>query len=174
MLCVDARAAKNWNGAEGDGSDYENLCAIFDSSPSLPAALVAIGDQTAIAWEMACAGTADIFHNATGTIRIVRAWLAEDSANHLLKLASILSSTKKEIGKINIPSGDLAVFWAPESGRTIKPLGNAKIQRVKATAVSGSAVIPKTIGGGFICSHDEVEFGRSHARRLTLIPADKW
>lgn len=170
LLCVDAGCGTHWRGAESPSSDYENLCAIFDSSPQLAATIISIGGCPSVAWEMAGAGTADVFRGDDGCIRVVRAWLDDDTPQELEKLASAHASTHVEIGEVEIPSGIIALMWSPESGQRIPLSLEQGFQRVPGTSVGESAWVFKAAKQRYRCCHDEIAVGKSKARRLTLVP----
>src|SRR5205814_1954545 len=88
LLCLDARAATRWKGSEAGSADYKNLCARFDARPELAATVLTVGEQPAVAWEMSGPGTADVFETGDGRIRIIRAWLDEETPEELEQLAS--------------------------------------------------------------------------------------
>jgi len=167
LLCVDATAAANWN-TDPSGSDYYNLCASFEASPGSEAVLITIAARAAIAWEMAGAGTADVFRDIDGTMRIIRAWVNDDSSEEIERLANARSPNQTRIGEIDIPSGRLAVLWAPETGKSISAYTDAIAQEVKGTSMDGTYYILKVACGKYSCVHDEVKLGESEVRRLTL------
>lgn len=130
LLCLDARAATGWKGCEAGSTDYENLCARFDAQLELPSAVLTVGEHSAVAWEMSGPGTADVFEAGEGRIRIVRAWLDEDTPEEIEQLASADAPSHVDVGEIEIPSGSLAVLWAPESGQKIPFSTERDVQRV--------------------------------------------
>jgi hypothetical protein len=170
LLCLDAHAATGWKGSEGEGTDYANLCATFDGQPELAATMLTVGEHSAVAWEMSGPGTAEVFKAAEGRIRIVRAWLHEDTPQEIQHLASAEASSHTDVGEIEISSGLLAVLWAPESGNKVLLSTERDVQRVAGTSIDGSALVMKVPSRRFWCEHDEVRVGVAHARRLTLIP----
>lgn len=171
LLCADTDAARRWKGSEAGSDNYEDLCARFDASPELAATIVTIGEHPAVAWEMSGPGTADVFRSSDGLIRIVRAWVDEDTPEELEKLASLDAPSHVEVGEIEIPSGLLAVLWAPESGQRIPLSTEHDVQRVSGTSLDDSAFLLKVSSQRYRCQHDEVNVGVSRARRLTLIPS---
>jgi hypothetical protein len=171
LLCLDARAATSWKGSQSGSTDYENLCARFDAQPELAATVLTIGEHSAVAWEMSGPGTADVFEAAEGRIRIVRAWPDEDTPEEIEQLASADAPSHVDVGQIEIPSGLLAVFWAPESGEKIPLSTERDVQRVPGTSIDDAAFVMKVPSRRFRCEHDEVRVGAALARRLTLIPA---
>jgi len=171
LLCLDARAATGWKGCEAGSTDYENLCARLNAQPELAATVFTVGERSAVAWEMSGPGTADVFETDEGRIRIVRAWLDEDRAEEIEQLASADASSNQNLGEIEIPSGLLAVLWAPESGQKIPLSTERDVQRVPGTSIDDSAFVLKVPSRRFRCAHDEVRVGAALARRLTLIPA---
>lgn len=106
LLFLDAGDAKEWKGAEEGSTDYDNLCAVFGRTSEVAGFVIAVGGRSAIAWEMSGAGTADVFReDTTGIIRIVRAWVQEDTPKELMSLASFESSSGQDIGEFEIISG---------------------------------------------------------------------
>jgi hypothetical protein len=170
LLCADMDAARCWKGSEAGSADYEDLCARFDATPKLAATLITVGDHPAIAWEMCGPGTADVFRSTDGLIRIVRAWVDEDAQEEIEKLAAHDAPSHVEVGEIEIPSGLLAVLWAPESGQRIPLSTEQDVQRVSGTSLNDSAFLLKVSSSRYRCQHDEVNVGVSRAVRLTLIP----
>jgi hypothetical protein len=170
LLCFDAGCGRNWQGSESPSSDYKNLCAIFDSSPEMPATVVNIGGCHAVAWETSGAGSADVFRGDDARIRVVRAWVDDDTRRELEKLASADASTQVEIGDVEIPSGIVALMWSPESGQRIPLSLEQGFQRVPGTSLDDSAWVLRATKQRYRCYHDEVAVGKSQARRLTLIP----
>ena len=170
MLCLDARAANDWKGSEAGSTDYEELCLRFDVQPELPATLFRVGEQSAVAWEMSGAGTADVFEAGKGRIRIVRAWLENDTPEEIKLLASAEASIHLNVGTIELPSGFLAVLWGPESGEKVLLPTERDVQSAQGTSIADSVWVMKVRNCRFRCEHDEVRVGASLARRLTLIP----
>jgi len=172
LLLIDAIAVAQWDGAENGGENYQRLSAMFDVSPNIQGLLFDVKCNLALAWEMSGAGTADVFGDASGVVRIVRAWLSEDTAEELENLALAVSQSSVSIGEIYVPSGRLAVFWAPESGKFITNSGAEEFRMVKGTVLAQSAFVMKVTSKKYECLHDEVKVGMSQARRLTLRPCD--
>jgi hypothetical protein len=170
LLCVDATAGRRWRGAESPSSDYKKLCAVFDSSPELPGTVVSISACRAVAWETSGAGIADVFRGDGGAIRVVRAWLAQDTPQELEGLAFAQATTQVQIGDIEVPSGIVALMWSPESGERIPLSLEDDFQRISGTAVDDSAWVLKATEQRYSCYHDEVVIGEAQARRLTLVP----
>jgi hypothetical protein len=170
LLLLDARAATSWRGALDESKDYENLCAVFDAQPDLQGYETVIGAQRAVAWEMVGGGTADVFQLGGGRLRVVRAWIEEDTSEELEQLALADATTCVAIGDIHVPFGLLAVLWAPESGEPVPTDISGDLQYVEETAVNNSAVVIKVAHQHYRCWHDTVSIKTSSARRLTLIP----
>ena len=100
LLCLDAGAAVKWKGAEDGATDYEMLCSKIDNKPDFSAAVLSICGTACAVWEMAGAGTADVFLQPSGNICIVRAWLAPDATNEFAKLAGVDPILRQEIGGV--------------------------------------------------------------------------
>ena len=115
-------------------------------------------------------GTADVFETGDGRIRIIRAWLDEETPEELEQLASADASSHVEVGEIEIPSGLLAVLWGPESGKRIPLSMERDVQPVPGTSIDDSAFVLKVPSRRYRCEHDEVRVGAAIARRLTLMP----
>lgn len=171
ILLADALSATQWRGAANGGDDYQRLSARFDTTPDIPGFVFVLEGNPAIAWEMAGPGTADVFQDATGVIRVVRAWLNEDSADELERLALFPISSGAIIGEISVPCGRLAVLWAPESGKGIANAGSQEYSPIKGTALDQSGFVMNGASAKYSCQHDEVKCGLSMARRITLTPA---
>ena len=139
LLCVDASAATRWSGAEDGARDYTALCLAIDAQPEFSAKLMPIAGVSGVVWEMEGAGTADTFVYADGRIKIVRAWLIEGSNEEVMALTESEPVSRVQLGVIDVPSGVLAVFWAPESGRRIPQHIDAAFKRIGGTAIAGSA-----------------------------------
>jgi hypothetical protein len=169
LLCLDAQAAKQWMGCAA-GQDYEGLCARFDATPGLLAIRINVGGQPSIAWEMGGPGTADVFSDESGLIRIVRPWVDKDTPGELAELAATHSSDVLDIGEIAIPSCLLAVLWAVEEGSRVPMAIEGSIQKVPGTTIDDSAWVLKTTHIRYRCQHDEIVVGSAQARRLTLLP----
>lgn len=171
LLCLDARAAVKWKGAEDRAKDYKMLCSKIDNKPDFSAAVLPICGTACAVWEMAGAGTADVFLQPSGNLCIVRAWLATDPGDELAKLAGGDPILRQEIGEIDLPSGTLAVLWAPESGLAVPETIDIPFRSVKGTAINDSVFVIKAAFGRYRCCDDQIELGNSRARRLTLIPS---
>ena len=61
LLLCDAREARAWSGADDGSTDYEQLCAAFDSNPGAQGLPWSIQRGCGVAWEMNGAGTASAF-----------------------------------------------------------------------------------------------------------------
>ncbi len=170
LLCLDANGALAWRGAEGDGGDYNNLCLSIDAEPNFSAKLIAMGGVPCVVWEMQGAGTADVFVDSSGMIRILRAWLAEDTADELQNLADGEAHSRGEIGEIDVRSGVLAVFWAAESGEQMPQDIDVLFKEAGGSAIDESTFAIKVASGRYKCFDEFIEAGQSQARRLTLIP----
>ena len=170
LLLMDAATAGKWRGVEAGSSDYQELCAILDDSPSAPGLFFNVGGSLCLAWEMSGAGTADVFRKENGVVRLVRAWLAKDTPEELQRLADAEDKDGTLVGELPITSGYLAVLWAPESGETIFASGEGEVQEVKGTSIDESAFLVNMPIKKYACVHDEVAVGDSQARRLSLIP----
>lgn len=170
LLLVDARAATSWRGSGTGSQDYENLCAMFDAKPQLEGVEVVIDAQAAVAWEMAGAGTACVYQLAGGQLRLVRAWVEEDTSEELEQLALYDATRCVPIGDISVPSGLLAVLWAAEPGEPVPTQISGDLESVEDTALNNSAVVMKVAHHHYRCWHDTVSLNASRARRLTLMP----
>lgn len=170
LLCLDARAAAVWKGAENGARDYAELCAKIDAQPYFSAAVIPIVGTSGVVWEMEGAGTADVFIQSDGRVEIVRAWLTEDTAEELAKLTERKPVSRVELGVIDIPSGVVAVLWAAESGRGMPQQMDAAFKRIVGTAINESAFAVNVANRRFSCWDERVEIGESQARRLTLVP----
>lgn len=170
LLLVDARAARSWRGADEGSGDYEKLCQSFDANDDLEGFEIVVEAHPAVSWEMAGGGTAYVFQLGGGQLRLVRAWLGEDTDEELEQLAALEAPERVAIGDIDVSSGVLALLWAPESGETIPGELSKDFAEVEDTAMGGSAFVLKVAHRRYRCWHDEVSTNTSNARRLTLIP----
>jgi len=170
LLCLDARAAESWKGSEDGAPDYDNLCAEIGTCSEFSAIVRQIGGQRSAVWEMGGAGTADVFLRHDGAVVVVRAWLAENTDRELIKVAIGNPDYRLEMGTIDVPSGILAVLWAPESGERIPQELDTGVVRVPGTAVRDSVFALKLPNVCFDSYDERVYIGMSEARRLTLIP----
>jgi hypothetical protein len=116
------------------------------------------------------AGTADVFLRADGSLMVLRAWLSTESAEELQRLAAAPPTARRELGELGVPSGALAVLWAPESGQGVPRDIRGLWQAVAGTAIDGSAFVAKAPHGRYTCIDELVETGEARARRLTLVP----
>jgi hypothetical protein len=174
LLCADVQVMRTWRGAMPGAPDYDALCAIFDAEPHCEGTVIELAGSPAVAWEMEGEGTADVFRDDAGIIRIVRVWLDDDSLSTPVSavdaLAAAAASAQAAIGKVAVPSGRLAILWAPESGETIPENGDAEIEEVRGTSVGCSAFVMRVAARRYACFHDEVSLACGDARRLTLVP----
>ncbi len=171
LLLVTVDAAKRWRGSDEDGADYEQLCAVFDKSPDVQGIVCSVGGDSGIAWEMAGAGVADIFLDELGKIVVVRAWMDDDNAAVLRKIAEAKSTNPLPLGRLTISNNSLAILWAAESGKALPEVAAAQFECVDAgTAIEGSVYGLRTTANAFECYHDEVDVDGAQARRLTLVP----
>lgn len=174
LLLGDRQLVSTWRGA--DAADYDRLCDAYDATPGAPGFEFPLGAGTGVTWEMEGAGTADVFGRNDGTLVVIRAWLADglganEQADALRALAEARGSDALRIGTLRVPTGMLALLWAPESGAELPDEITADFERVaKNTAIEGSVFLVKANAPGFDCTHDEVSAGGSQARRLTLRP----
>ena len=149
----------------------EHLCTLFDQSPESPGVAFQISGEIAVAWEIAGAGTADIFESQSdNTIRIIRAWVTTESMDILTALAEADSRNQTLVGTIRVPTKCLAIFWAPESGKQIPERVESDVQEVREAAIAKSSYVMRVKSEIYACTHDEVEIGNNQARRLTLTP----
>lgn len=169
LLCLDATRAAAWKGVDED-ADFNSLCSDIDREPRFSAKVITVGGASCVVWEMQGAGTADIFSDAFGAIRIVRAWLAEDSADVVQELANVEPHLRKEVGEITVAGDILAVLWAAESGERIPLSVDGAFKAATGTAINESVFAIKVASGRYRCFDELVEARQSQARRLTLIP----
>jgi hypothetical protein len=170
LLCADVQVMRTWRGAMSGAPDYDALCAIFDAEPHCEGTVIEVAGRHAMAWEMGGAGTADVFRNNAGIIRIVRPWLNDDITSTVEALATAVAHTQAAIGELAIPSGRLAILWAPESGETIPENGDAEVEEIRQTSIACSAFVMRVAARRYACLHDEVSLASGDARRLTLVP----
>ena len=170
LLCLDAAASSCWRGAEDGAADYGNLCAEIDARPDFSAAILPLPGGPGVVWEMAGAGTADVFLRPDGSLIAMRAWLSEESAEELDRLVGAAASSRQELGDLAVPSGAIAVLWAPESGKSVPQGIGGLWQTVPGTALDESAFVVKAPYGHYSCLDEFVQVGEASARRLTLVP----
>lgn len=170
LLLVDAHAATSWRGALDESKDYETLCAKFDANRDLEGFATVIDAQKSVAWEMVGGGTAFLFQLGGGQLRLIRAWMDEDTMEELEQLALVDAAQCVAIGDIDVPSGLLAVLWAQESGEPVPHDISGEFESVAGTAMDNSTVVLRVAHHHYRCWHDTVSINTSSARRLTLIP----
>jgi hypothetical protein len=170
LLCADVQAMRTWRGATSGAPDYDALCALFDAESHCEGAVIEIAGRPAVAWEMGGAGTAHVFRDDAGIIRIVRVWLDDDSMKTVVALAAAAAPPQTTIGEFAVPSGRLAILWAPESGETIPENSHAEVEEVLCSGISCTAFVMRVTARRYICLHDEVSLASGDARRLTLVP----
>jgi hypothetical protein len=172
LLCADAQVMRSWRGAEPGAPDYDALCAVLEGEPHCEGVVIEFAGRPAVAWEMGGAGTADVFLDDSGIIRIVRSWLDDDDhrMSTIAALATAAGPGQTAIGELAVPSGRLAILWAPESGETIREYGDAEVEEVADTSMGASAFVMRVTARRYACLHDEVSLASGDARRLTLVP----
>ncbi|MBM0107693.1 hypothetical protein JM946_23360 [Steroidobacter sp. S1-65] len=145
---------------------------MFDAKPELEGVEIVIDAQRAVAWEMAGAGTAYVYQHGGGQLRLVRAWVEEDTSEQLEQLALLDATACVPIGDISVPSGLLAVLWAAEPGEPVPTEISGDFESAEGTALNNSAVVMKVARHHYRCWHDTVSLNASRAMRLTLMPCD--
>ncbi len=169
FLLADATDARNWQGTEGDGSDYERIDDIL--LDGMPAAMIPLGDGQALLWEPDGPGTGDVYYK-DGRFMLLRVWINNPSdLNAVDALSDLPLVNATHLGELEIASGTVAVLWTPESGESISLLDdvstNSQSPGGAETDFSGLLVrVPK---GRYSCLHDEVTIGSESARRCHLV-----
>ncbi len=182
FLVADAKVARDWHGAEEDGSDYNRACRMFLTDPDIPGGLISVGLERALVWETGGAGTGDVFLDNQDHLIIVRAWLDElsdagdaDELKTVTALAEVPLNEATNIGSLRITSGVLAILWSPENGECIESLDISSLGDDKSERPSGdmttdaSGLLVAIEIGNYTCLHDEIELGNASARRCHLI-----
>lgn len=171
LILIDAFLAPKWKGIEEDGTDYKRACSLFDSNQILEGGIIPIEDSHALLWEMEGAGTADVFKKDENHFFIVRTWPVNPQDESFAEsLAEMTPENLIEIGELLVPSNNLVILWATESGKCVESVEISK---------SGLSNDSRGIGdSGFIfplrshhvrCFHDKVETNRGLGRRLHII-----
>jgi hypothetical protein len=172
MLLMDARAARAWRGIEADGSDYERAGKVFEETP-VPGGVLSLGEDQAIVWNMGGSGTAHVFVDTAEHLVILRAWLDNPhDLETLFEMAALPWSEAVPFATLDIPSGVLAVLWAPESGECIEDEDLDVVESKRPTgemAIDSSGLLVSMPSGHYQCLHDEVHAARGNARRCHLL-----
>jgi hypothetical protein len=163
LLVADPGAARKWSGAEGE--DYPSACEPFDADRSLEGLLIRLGSIEAIAWEMAGAGTADVFRTDDGFI-VVRYWLKDqNSKSERLALAGMASNRMVALGRLPLTSGWVCILWAAIAGDDIALPEASAAHGVRRNS-DGTSMAFELTPGTYDCSHDIVALeGAGRARR---------
>jgi hypothetical protein len=169
VLVVDGASASAWNGI--DGSDYKNVCALFDGNPALEGGEIAVGGNKGIVWEMCGAGTADVFRSTASHIVIIRSWLHDPLDRHAsMTLAEQPLSQPTRIGSLSADSMTIAILWAPERGQGFHlPPGLNVARPIGELSIDSAGLVVRAPGKRLHCFHDQVENSAGSARRLHIL-----
>lgn len=176
IIVVDLNLAPLWRGTDDDGEDYRRACEFFDANPAVEGGAISIASGTGTIWELNGAGTVDIFEVGNNCLTIIRPWLDapqhEPSDQILPRLAEAKLVDPIELTELEVPSAEIVILWAAESGIGAKSIIGEKMVRRPTEGLSldtGALIVP-TKAGKYTCLHDTVTVAGSEARRLHLIP----
>jgi hypothetical protein len=169
LLLVDWKTAPGWRGVENGGKDYERVCALLNEEPRVEGRVVTVGSGSGLVWEMEGGGTAEVFRRGSQYAVVSRTWLEDPDdleASRMLAEAPVRDGI--QIGELTIPSGVLAVLWAPEDGRAFESLDPEGLP-TGDMSMGGTGLTLQLEPGVYDCFHDSVTNGAGDARRCHLV-----
>lgn len=146
LLLVDPLHLNDWTGAEG--GDFDDVCAFLDNHPESVGLSVTLGDRSAVIWDMGGAGTADVYRVGSNQLALHRRW--PDSPDGF-DSGPRLPESGRELGRLDVASGQVLVFWSVERGSGIDmPADGFDGMSVDLAGARGAGLLMELAVGSYV------------------------
>lgn len=170
LLLCDAEAFAAWGGAVLD-DDYEldPACDLHRATnvlhPSddeeLEAGAVRFGPHerhTGLVWQMDGAGTAEVATAGDTGVLVMRSWVRNTDAPHRYTTGPAAPSRERPAGGLDLPSGRLAVVWAPVAAADVTGLDSPTVPaRLDVDHLVGIGTLLRVRPGRYLVRHGSLE-----------------
>lgn len=165
-----------WRGIDGgiEGSDYDNICQLFNADDSIEGMQIEFGGGHAILWEAHGGGTVYVYMPESGhDIILLKPWVSDP--DNISALAEVAFQKDTYIGSIAVRKGATVLFDSTENTSSMSGIDRVSGRIEGDFVFVDSNLILSLNVGTYHCYHDYVEAstGLALARRLYLEFADE-